>query len=56
MFGTSWMVLLLIALLLDHFDSQRKPWSAEILGIYNGFLSLKKNILSIVPFPDMLKC
>ena len=45
MYGICQMVLWLIGLLLDHFDPQ-KNWSGKIMGRYNGFLSLKVNILS----------
>ena len=48
MFGICQMVLWLFWILLDHFDSQRNS-SVEIIGRYNGFLSLKMNILSIQP-------
>ena len=47
MFGTCQVVLWVIGLLLDHFDLQKKNWNAEIMGKYNGFVSLKVNILSI---------
>ena len=46
MFGICQMVLWLFGLLVDHFDSQ-KNWSVKIMERYNGFLSLKVNILSI---------
>ena len=46
MFGICQMVLWLFGLLVDHFDSQ-KNWSVKIMKRYNGFLSLKVNILSI---------
>ena len=46
MFGIFQMVLWLIGFLFDHFEPQ-KNWSVKIMGIYNGFLSLKDNILSI---------
>ena len=36
----------LIGLLLVHFDPQ-KNWSVKIMQRFNGFLSLKVNILSI---------
>ena len=46
MFEIYQMVLWLTGLLLDHLDPQKK-WSVEIMGRYDGFLSLKVNILSI---------
>ena len=46
MFGICQMVLWLIGLLLDHFDTQEN-WSVEIMGRYNGFFSWQVNILSI---------
>ena len=48
MFGMCQMVLWLIGLLLDHFDTQ-KNWSVEIMGRYNGFFLLQVKILSIQP-------
>ena len=46
MFGICQMVLWPIGFLRDHFDP-RENWSVESLGRYNGFLSLKVNVLSI---------
>ena len=40
------MVLWVTGLLLDYFDS-KKNWSDGIMRRYNGFLSLKVNIISI---------
>ena len=45
MFGICQMILWLTGLLLDHFDPQ-KNWSIKIMRRYDGFLSLKVNILS----------
>ena len=46
MFRICQKVLWLNGSLLDHFGPQ-KNWSVKIMGRYNGFLSLKVNILSI---------
>ena len=46
MFGICQIVLWLIGLLIDHFDTH-KNWSVEIMGRYTGFLSLKVDILSV---------
>ena len=54
-FWTCQIVFWLIESYLDHFDPQ-KNWSAKITGRYNGFLSLKVNILSTQSVFFFLAC
>ena len=49
------MVLWLIGTLHDHLHPQKK-WNVKIIGTYNGFLSLKLNILKFLICSFSLTC